>query len=42
VEHLQRTLGTKVRLLEKGGRGRLEIDFFSYDDLERLLTLLRK
>jgi ParB family chromosome partitioning protein len=42
VEHLQRTLGTKVRLLDKGGRGRLEIDFFSYDDLERLLTLLRK
>jgi ParB family chromosome partitioning protein len=42
VEHLQRTLGTKVRLLEKGGRGRLEIDFFSYDDLERLLTLLKK
>jgi len=42
AEQLQRTLGTKVRLVDKGGRGRLEIDFFSYDDLERLLTLLRK
>jgi ParB family transcriptional regulator, chromosome partitioning protein len=42
VEQLQRLLGTKVRLIDKGGRGTLEIDFFSYDGLERLLTLLRK
>jgi ParB family chromosome partitioning protein len=43
VEELQRLLGTKVRLTEKGqGKGTLEVDFFSYDDLDRLLKLLRK
>ena len=43
VEELQRTLGTKVRLVEKGkGQGTLEIDFFSFQDLDRLLGLLRK
>jgi len=40
VEQLQRLLGTKVRLIDKGGRGTLEIDFFSYEDLDRLLTHL--
>jgi ParB family chromosome partitioning protein len=43
VEELQRLLGTKVRLTEKApGKGTLEVDFFSYDDLDRLLKLLRK
>src|SRR5204863_381556 len=43
VEELQRLLGTKVRLIDKGqGKGTLEIDYFSYEDLERLLVLLRK
>ncbi|MGA9526407.1 MAG: ParB/RepB/Spo0J family partition protein [Myxococcaceae bacterium] len=43
VEEIQRLLGTKVRLQEKGGgKGTLEIDFFSYEDLDRLLTLFRK
>ncbi len=43
TEELQRLLGTKVRLSEKGGgKGTLEVDFFSYDDLDRLLKLLRK
>jgi ParB family chromosome partitioning protein len=43
TEELQRLLGTKVRLTEKGGgKGTLEVDFFSYDDLDRLLKLLRK
>ena len=43
VEELQRLLGTKVRLLEKGeGKGTLEIDFFSYEDLDRLLVAIRK
>jgi ParB family chromosome partitioning protein len=42
VEEIQRLLGTKVRLLERGGgKGTLEIDFFSYEDLDRLLTLFR-
>ena len=42
VEDLQRRLGTKVRLSDKGGKGTIEIDFFSYEDLDRLLELLRK
>lgn len=42
VEQLQRALGTKVRLIDKGGRGTLELDFFSYEELDRLLTHLRR
>ncbi len=43
VEELQRLLGTKVRLVEKSsGKGTIEVDYFSYDDLDRLLKLLRK
>jgi len=42
VEDLQRRLGTKVRLHDRGGKGTLEIDFFSYEDLERILALLRR
>ena len=43
VEELQRKLGTKVRLVERGGgKGTIEVDFFSYEDLDRLLTHFRK
>lgn len=43
IEELQRLLGTKVRLVEKGGgKGTVEIEFYSYDDLDRLLTVFRK
>lgn len=43
IEDLQRRLGTKVRLLEKGnGKGTLEIEFFSYEDLDRLVALIRR
>ncbi len=42
VDDLQRRLGTKVRLLNRGGKGTLEISFFSYDDLDRLIRLLQK
>lgn len=43
VEELQRLLGTKVRLVEKGnGKGTVEVDFFSYEDLDRLLAVFRK
>lgn len=42
VEELQRLLGTKVRINERGGgKGTVEIDFFSYEDLDRLLALFR-
>ena len=41
-ERLTRSLGTKVRIQEgrEQGKGRLEISYFSVDDLERLLALL--
>jgi ParB family chromosome partitioning protein len=43
VEDLQRKLGTKVRLIEKGaGKGRLEVDFFSYEDLDRIVAVMRR
>ncbi len=43
VEDLQRRLGTKVRLTERGaGKGTLEVDFFSYEDLDRIVGLIRK
>jgi ParB family chromosome partitioning protein len=40
-EELQRSLGTKVRLRAgKDGKGRIEIAFYSFDDLDRLVTRL--
>ncbi|MDQ3264717.1 MAG: ParB/RepB/Spo0J family partition protein [Myxococcota bacterium] len=42
VEGLQRRLGTKVRLVDRGGKGTLEVDFFSYEDLDRLINLFGK
>ena len=42
VEELQRHLGAKVRLSDAQGRGTLEIDFNSYEELDRILELLRK
>lgn len=43
VEDLQRRLGTKVRLNERGGgKGTLEIDFFGYEDLDRIVALIRR
>lgn len=40
-EDLSRQFGTQVRIQRKGKKGRVEIDFFSDDDLNRLLELLR-
>jgi ParB family chromosome partitioning protein len=37
VEEMERALGTRVRIVPKGNnRGRLEIDYFSQDDLDRI------
>ena len=33
-------LNTKVRIVQNGERGRLEIEYYSSDDLERLVALL--
>ncbi|MDI6756081.1 MAG: ParB/RepB/Spo0J family partition protein [Thermodesulfobacteriota bacterium] len=42
VEELQRALGTKVKITGKGKRGRIEIEFYSRDELDRLIDLLRR
>ena len=42
IEELQRALGTKVRILGNRRRGKIEIDFFSPDELDRILELLRR
>lgn len=43
-EDLMETLGTKVSIMSKnnGGAGKLEIEFYSHDDLERITELLMK
>ena len=40
-EELKEILGTKVSLKHKGKRGKLEIDYFSRDELERLIEIFR-
>jgi len=39
-DRLIRALGTKVRLQHKGKKGRIEIEYYSLDELDRLLELL--
>lgn len=39
-DKLQQTLGTKVRIRHARKRGRIEIEYYSVDDLERLLRRL--
>ena len=38
---LQSCLGTKVVLKDSGGRGKLEIDYQSLDELDRILNIIR-
>ncbi|MFN0064179.1 MAG: ParB/RepB/Spo0J family partition protein [Myxococcaceae bacterium] len=42
IEDMQRALGTKVRLNDRGGKGTVEIEFYSYADLDRIAARLRK
>lgn len=40
-EKLKQTLGTKVEIASKGnGSGKIEIEFYSHDDLEKIISLL--
>ena len=41
ADELARNLGTKVHIVRKGKRGRLEIEFYGNDDLDRLVSLLK-
>ncbi len=40
AEKIQHHLGTKVHIQGKGKRGRISIDYYNYDDLDRLLAIL--
>lgn len=40
VERMQQSLGTKVRLVRQGNRGRIEINYYSEDEMERIIELL--
>jgi ParB family chromosome partitioning protein len=42
ADKFSRIFGTKVRIIRKGRRGKIEIEFYSDDDLNRLLELLDK
>lgn len=39
-EQLRNVLGTKVRVKGQGGRGRVEVEFYSDEDLERIVDLI--
>jgi ParB family chromosome partitioning protein len=39
-EELMRKLGTRVRVVARGGHGRIEIEFYSNDDLTRILEVI--
>lgn len=42
-EKLKKSLGTKVAIASKGnGSGKLEIEFYSHDDLDKIIDLLTK
>ena len=40
-EELREVLGAKVNLSDKGKKGRIEIEYYSRDELERLIELLK-
>ena len=41
IEQLERVLGTRVRIVEKSeNRGRIEIDYYSLDDLTRIYEMI--
>jgi ParB family chromosome partitioning protein len=41
-EQLKRTFATKVSIVHKKNKGKIEIEYYSNDDLERILELLQK
>ena len=40
---MERALGTRVRIFDNGkGKGRIEIEFYSSDDLDRIYSTIAK
>jgi ParB family chromosome partitioning protein len=42
IENLERNLGTRVRIVENGSRGKIEIEYYSQEDLQRLYEQLMR
>ena len=42
VEELQRSLGTKVKIVGQKKRGKIEIEYYSPEELDRIIELLRR
>jgi ParB family transcriptional regulator, chromosome partitioning protein len=41
IQEMERVLGTKVKIVERAkGKGRIEIEYYSADDLDRLYGLI--
>ena len=40
-EDLKQIMGTKVTLSQKGKKGRIEIEYYSKEELERLIGMLK-
>lgn len=40
IEKLEQSLGTRVRIIEKGKRGKIEIEYYSQDELQRIYEYL--
>ena len=41
IKQLENALGTKVRIVEKAKRGgRIEIDYYSQEDLDRIYSII--
>jgi len=41
IDEMQQTLGTRVRIIEKGkGKGHIEIEYYSSDDLDRIYGMI--
>ena len=41
TDELKRSLNTQVRIVDKQGKGKIEIDYYSNDELERLTSILK-
>jgi len=42
ADELSRVFGTKIDIKKRGAKGRIQIEFYSNDDLDRLIDMLRK
>jgi ParB family chromosome partitioning protein len=41
-DSLRKCLGTKVRITQKGNKGKIEIEYFSHEELERIVEAILK